>query len=720
MYAIDAEPIPPPNRNNREVHLDYLKHLKESVETLCEIVEEDRIEKPLDNRLENACVYTKRSQQLLEYVIGTCPKEFSKRDKMVATTFLNRNKQVAFRETCGTLNNNTQTHVEHQKVKKTNVLVPSIGVNSSIEASRSKPRINTENNRILPAKSENKKKVKDHPMNNKSNLKQDNRVDSSISYKRTWKPTRKKFTSGEQCPLARTSTEIGDPKYQTLHLRLFLNAGRTNRTATVRFRNDHFGAIMVYRDYMIGDSVISRVYYVEGLGHNLFYVGQFCDSDLKVAFRKHSCYVSDVDGMDLLKASNNKSWLWYHRLKHLNFGTINDLARKDLNGVVERWNHTLVKAAQTMLIFSKALIFLWAEAVASACYTQNRSLIHSCHNKTPYERVHRNKHDLKFLFVFGALCYPTNDSKDYGKLKAKADIGIFVGPEPILMTPGQISLWIVPNLVYADPYVPLVNKDLEILFQPMFNEYFEPHSFETPVPPTLTVQVLGFLAGTPSSKTIDQDAPSTSHSPSSLEVQALILYQGVAAGPTFKDNSFVQANNDPFVNPFALEPSLEESSSGDVSIAEPNQAIQPHDHLKKWSKDHLMDKVIGNPSRLIETFRIFIANTDSKNMTIYQMDVKTVILNGELKEEVYASQPNGFVVLDHPTHVCHLKKALYSLKQALRVCFFIIAVQTPGSGISILLEVGTPSTDSGNLYCQWELSFGSGNALYILFPTIIP
>ncbi|GKG07935.1 hypothetical protein Tco_0333767, partial [Tanacetum coccineum] len=70
---------------------------------------------------------------------------------------------------------------------------------------------------------------------------------------------------------------------------------------TVRFRNDHFGAIMGYGDYIISDSVISRVYYVEGLGHNLFSVGQFCDSDLEVAFRKHSCYARDTDGFELIK-----------------------------------------------------------------------------------------------------------------------------------------------------------------------------------------------------------------------------------------------------------------------------------------------------------------------------------------------------------------------------------------------------------------------------------
>ncbi|GJU84131.1 hypothetical protein Tco_1291677 [Tanacetum coccineum] len=93
MYAIDVEQILPHNRNNREVYLDYLKHLKESVETLREIVEEARIEKPLDNTLENACFYNKRSQELLEYVIVTCLKEFNKRDKKTATTPLNRKKK---------------------------------------------------------------------------------------------------------------------------------------------------------------------------------------------------------------------------------------------------------------------------------------------------------------------------------------------------------------------------------------------------------------------------------------------------------------------------------------------------------------------------------------------------------------------------------------------------------------------------------------------------
>ncbi|GJV05155.1 retrovirus-related pol polyprotein from transposon TNT 1-94 [Tanacetum coccineum] len=575
MYAIDLEPIPPRNRNNGEVHLDYLKYLKESVETLRKIVKEAIIEKPLDNALKSACFYTKRSHELLEYVIG---------------------------------------------------------LNSFTEASRSKPRSNTKNNRILPAKSDNKKKVEDHPRNNKPNLKQENHVDSTIRYKRTcvvkylesvqaplvkngvsnvkqvwkatrklfanvgyqWKPTRKKFTLGEQCHLTRFTKSKVVPLQQPEHVstsEIMITERFSNTTqkpltmykhrnkkekaistsipttaetqtidasviqivlwylnpvcskhmtwnhsrlknfvkkfiGTVIFRNDHFGAIMGYGDYVIGDSVISRVYYVEGLGHDLF----------SVLVALYTISIEDMMKSSpiclLSKSSKHKSWLWHRWLNHLIFGTINDLARKDLvsglprlkyekdhlcsafqlgkskkythkpkyentimevlhtlhmdlcgpmrvqsingkryilvivddysrftwvkfliskdetsefvikflkqvqvglnktNDVVERRNLIIVEVARTMLIFSKALMFLWAEAVATAYYTQNRSLIHTRHNKTPYELVHGKKYDLIILHVFGALSYPINDSEDLGKLKAKADIGIFVGYAP--------------------------------------------------------------------------------------------------------------------------------------------------------------------------------------------------------------------------------------------------------------------------------------------------
>ncbi|GKD21160.1 retrovirus-related pol polyprotein from transposon TNT 1-94 [Tanacetum coccineum] len=473
---------------------------------------------------------------------------------------------------------------------------------------------------------------------------------------------------------------------------------------SVRFRNDYLGAIMGYGDYVMGDSVISRVYYVEGLGHNLFSVGQFCDSDLEVAFRKHTCFVRDIKGTDILKgsrstnlytisidemmksspicllskASKSKSWLWHRRLNHLNFGTINGFARKDLvngssrlkfekiilssacqlgnskkvrvlkgknyilvieddysnshglkflrsrietpefvtnflkqiqvglnktvrfirtdngtefvnqvmseyyegvgifhqksvprtpqqNGVVERRNRTLVEAARTMMIFSKAPMFLWAEAVATACYTQNRSLIHTRHNKTPYELVHDKKPDLTFFRVFGALCYPTNDSEDLGKFQAKADIGIFVGyapsrkgyriynkrtrrlietihvtfdemhqsmapvrmssgPEPFIMTPGQLKSGLAPT-----------DKELEMLFQPMFDEHLEQSRVNEPVPSATEINAQVVPPGTSLSTTIAQDAPSTSASSSTSDIHHPVQHQEIAEEPTHED-----------------------------------------------------------------------------------------------------------------------------------------------------------------------------------------
>ncbi|GJX41499.1 retrovirus-related pol polyprotein from transposon TNT 1-94 [Tanacetum coccineum] len=102
------------------------------------------------------------------------------------------------------------------------------------------------------------------------------------------------------------------------------------------------------------------------------------------------------------------------------------------NGVFERRNRTLFEAARTILIYAKAPLFLWAEAVATACYTQNRSIIRPHHGKTPYELLHDRKPDLSYLQVFGALCYPNNDSENLDKLQAKADIVLVEeAPAPI-------------------------------------------------------------------------------------------------------------------------------------------------------------------------------------------------------------------------------------------------------------------------------------------------
>ncbi|GJW64599.1 retrovirus-related pol polyprotein from transposon TNT 1-94 [Tanacetum coccineum] len=221
---------------------------------------------------------------------------------------------------------------------------------------------------------------------------------------------------------------------------------------TVRFGNDHVAIILGYGDIQRGNILITWVYFIEGLGHNLFSIGQFCDSDLEVAFRRNTCFVRNLDGVDLLKgncstnlytinlyemssaspiclmsrAKSTKSWLWHQRLSHLNFDTINELAKDNLV-TIERRNHTLVEDARTMQKFSCAPLFLWAEAITTVCYTQNRSIIHKRFNKTQYELINEKKPDISFLHVFGALCYPMNDHEDIGKLGAKDDICFFLG-----------------------------------------------------------------------------------------------------------------------------------------------------------------------------------------------------------------------------------------------------------------------------------------------------
>ncbi|GKF30110.1 retrovirus-related pol polyprotein from transposon TNT 1-94, partial [Tanacetum coccineum] len=220
------------------------------------------------------------------------------------------------------------------------------------------------------------------------------------------------------------------------------------------------------------------------------------------------------------------------------------------NGVVERQNRTIVKVARTMLIYDNAPLFMWAEVVAAACYTQNRSLIRLRHEKTPYELLHDRKPYLSYLNVFGALCYLTNDNEDLGKLKAKADVGIFIryapakkayriynrctrrimetihvdfdeltamaseqsslGPALNEITPGILSSGLVPQPPSLTPFFPPTRDNWDTLLQSLFDEYFcPPPCVDHPVPevatpvPTVSTSISSLIS-------VDQDAPSPS------------------------------------------------------------------------------------------------------------------------------------------------------------------------------------------------------------------
>ncbi|GKD91627.1 retrotransposon protein, putative, unclassified, partial [Tanacetum coccineum] len=380
-----------------------------------------------------------------------------------------------------------------------------------------------------------------------------------------------------------------------------------------------------------------------------------------------------------------------------------------------------------MLIYAKALLFLWAEVVATACYTQNRFVIRLRHDKTPYELLHDKLPDLSFFYVFGALCYPTNDNENLGKLQPKADIFIGYAPTkkafriynrrtrriietihvdfdeltamasehsssgPILheMTPAIISSGLVPN---PPPSTPVDYPAPE--FIALIPEVVAPK-------PTAST-------GSSSSTTVDQDAPSPSSSQTTPETQSPIILNDVEEDN--HDLDVAHMNNDPFFGIPIPENDSESSSSSDVIPTVVHTDTPNSEHVTKWTKDHPLENIIGElerplNQRTIKTFwieamqedlhdferlevwelvprrdkvmvitfkwiykesfapvarldviRIFLAYAAHMNMIVYQMDVKTAFLNGILREEVYVSQPDGFVDKDNLNHVYKLKK----------------------------------------------------------------
>nr|GEX93767.1 retrovirus-related Pol polyprotein from transposon TNT 1-94 [Tanacetum cinerariifolium] len=359
-------------------------------------------------------------------------------------------------------------------------------------------------------------------------------------------------------------------------------------------------------------------------------------------------------------------------------------------GVVERRNRTLVEAARTMLIFSHAPLFLWAEAIATACDTQNHSIIHRHFNKKPYELIQGRKPNISYLYVFGVLCYPKNDREDIGKLGAKGDICFFIGfsansvayrvynqrtkkimdtmnvtldeisamafkqnslrPGLQSLTSGQIGSKL--ELTYAPSTIAPQRPskcDLDILFEPLHNEYLGGRPSEAPriIPaasvlqnlqaPTVSMSIQDSApAPTNSSNTpvssYNVDAPSQQHA----QHQRNLTSSPTASAADNVPNAMFEG--DLFVNPFAT-PSTE-SVHG-----EENMAV--HNKTRLVVRGYRQEEGINfeesfTPVARMEAIRIFLAYTTHKGFTLYQMDVKTAFLHGSLKEDVYVCQPEGF------------------------------------------------------------------------------
>nr|GEX31935.1 hypothetical protein [Tanacetum cinerariifolium] len=474
---------------------------------------------------------------------------------------------------------------------------------------------------------------------------------------------------------------------------------------TVRFGNDQFAPILGYGDLVQGNITINRVYYVEGLNHNLFSVGQFCDADLE-------------------------------------------------NGVVERRNHTLVEAAHTMLSASKLPLFFWTEAIATACYTQNRSIIIPTHDKMAYDIINDRKPSIKHLYIFGCTCYLTRDGENLDKMKEKGDPCILVGystqskgchvynkrtrliVESIHLKFNEIkemsetsvandTSGLVPQRQKASDYdnsglnhklqnvSPLADttvtsqQELDLLIGPLYDEFFNAElTIPTPANAeenndyqaedeftnpfcTPVREVVEF-----SSHNIGNSNMHTFNQPQHLEYRWTKDHplEQVRRNPSKPVQTRRQLATDPKMYMFALTVNTAELKNIKETMADSAWIEAMQEELHHF--DRLQDEdqtVICNKAPLVakgyaqeegidfeesftlvarlEAVWIFVAYAAHKSFLIYQMNIKIAFLNGSLKEEVYVAQPDGFVDPDHPKKVYQLRKALYGLKQAPRAWY---------------------------------------------------
>ncbi|GJV88490.1 hypothetical protein Tco_1532428 [Tanacetum coccineum] len=367
---INTEPITPKLLNKRSAHSAYIKHTQEEAAVLRDLVDHIQANYPLDPTLESACKYTKLIQELLTKISKTCPSLNNSGEQLVAVTPMNKVKRVRFTEPVTSSRNTITKKASTSNLASNKPMLSSTGVKPSTSASGSQPSGNTKKDRILQTQSSTQmNKVEAHPRKVKSSLKnkdhvvapkgtahvQHSKLNANLNLN---VPTGRTFTIvGNVYPLTRiiTTTEAplrkpvvldnetskpaatlvnsGKPrnsktnvpvskskvvqivlKYLDFGCSKHMTGDRSQLTnfvnkffGTFKFGNDHMAKILGYSDYQIGNVTILRVYYVEGLGHNLFFIGQFCDSKLKVAFRQHTCFIYNLEGVDLLTGSRGNN-----------------------------------------------------------------------------------------------------------------------------------------------------------------------------------------------------------------------------------------------------------------------------------------------------------------------------------------------------------------------------------------------------------------------------
>ncbi|KAJ9538687.1 hypothetical protein OSB04_031420 [Centaurea solstitialis] len=514
--------------------------------------------------------------------------------------------------------------------------------------------------------------------------------------------------------------DSGCSKHMTGRKELLSNY-REEYGGSVKFGNNELSPVVGHGDIVCKDITINNVAHVEGLNHNLFSIGKFCDKDLEVNFNKRRCAVRTEWGRELLvgtrktnlytiklrhmlakksqclitQKSSHQSLLWHRRLSHLNYRYLDRLVKERLvsgipmikfepdqlcsgcaqgkikerlipqnlnkgpnlritqtfsaartpekNGVVERRNRTLVEAARSMLAQSQLPQYLWAEAVNTACYTQNRSIIHRRFGKTPYHVLFDRIPNIDYFKVFGCPCFVLNETENRGKFGPKSDEMIFVGYSDCSIAYRVFNK--KSRVVYEsvnvkfDPFAelssnadaststssssdpPATSSELDSLF-----EYFYDDLYGTNQISSSTVGI----SSTPSSSTTPSsevsltssipcsDLPSIVSSPSSSPIVMDTSNPDIIIDSHDQSSSHEVVHNDSIPEGLELLPVHPTSTDNLLEPSSVNNQT-PLPHTVKWTKDHPIDLIIGDPTSGVQTraasanecnFSVFLSNIE--------------------------------------------------------------------------------------------------------------
>ncbi|GJW51234.1 retrovirus-related pol polyprotein from transposon TNT 1-94 [Tanacetum coccineum] len=703
MFKLDLEPLAPRLLQNREAHIDYLKYTQEQADIPWEIVEQAKAKQPLDKVLYFACKHAQQIQKLLVYVRDTCPNTIKLNAKKVAVTPKKMSRKLGLLNLShpqATLNRNIKNKVEAQprKVNKKNRFVEPIHdddvkhsllkANSELICATCKKSmfdgvhdmclldfVENVNSRAKFAKKHKKKYLETYELTSANVVPPKKTTSHSIE---TQKPELKVYSRKPK-----NVKNVGSSKKAKIVESKKANHSKPNHTwgsnatdipsssslvmiGTVRFGNDHIARIMGYGDYQLGNVTISRVYYIEGLRHNLFSVGQFCDEDLEVAFWKNTCFIRNLEGVDLLsgsrdtnlytislddmlktspicllsKASKTKSWLWHlcalekskksshqpkaeetnqEKLYLLHIDLCGPMRVASINGkryilvIVDDYSRfTWVRFLRTKDEAPKAII----KCIKNIQVHLNAT-VHNVRTDNGTEFV--NQTLMNFLNV--GICIKTSISRiPQQNALSKGQNETLV---KLLVQSMQDKKRIDHFSCFGALYYPTNdNDDLGKLDAKDDIEYFNPISIAiSPVPVAAAPKTM-VLADSPMSTSIDQDAPSINLTP--------------------------------------------QGSSSNV-----RQTHTPFEHLGKWTKDHPIANVIDDPSRSVNTDEFGGVLKNKARLVAQGLRQE----EGIDFEESFApvARIEAIHIFDNPSHVYKLKKAIYYLKQAPRAWYDMLS-----------------------------------------------